>query len=60
MYRIFVCNNILLISYSIVDILLVDDLPDVIYFLIDILSNLATLTPPLFEQPSLKTGHYYN
>ena len=42
--------------YSIVDILLVGDLPDVISLLIGILSSLATLTPPLFGQLCLVEG----
>ena len=37
-------------------ILLVGDLPDVISLLIDILSSLATLTPPLFGQLCLVEG----
>ena len=46
----------LIYYYSIVDILLVNGLPDAISQLVDSLSSLATLTPPLFGQLCLVEG----
>ena len=47
---------VIIYYYSIVDILLVDDLPVAISQLVDILTSFATLTPPLFGQLCLVEG----